>query len=638
MAKLVKKTSSFFAAVAVILTSVLFGSTPVQADPVAFTVTRAGWNVVGLDSNDVTAGPNQFPQSAKVCNTSTDTVATGVQVSWSWTSNNALINLDGDDTKVVGDLAASACATVWWTVTVTRDAAAYDTSRTYSLSANDGGSATAISSSQLVYVEHLISQNRNVVNGVTGPASVSVGDTVQFVLSGATATQGYEQIVTAPILDSSIFEITGVVGTYAVGGSVSDFYVDGCGWDPAGNNVSSWNCLATGKAGGDPITVTVSAKVIGAGTATVGGVIYDFSGSSFHYNSDFSSTALTVTAAVPTPAVVATDESATTDKDVNVLVDVLANDTPTAGTLDLASVVVTVAPSNGSVTVDPVTGKITYDPNLGFTGTDSFTYKVCLVADPTVCDEATVTVTISDPSAIAIDAANDSKNTNVDVAVDIDVTANDSATNGSIDKGSITITAQPANGTVTRDLVTGKITYEPNTKYVGTDTFKYTVCIVEDPSVCDEATVTVTIVDVEQSGTEANPKLKVEELEEGKNLVIDPNTLDPNVTDIDPSTIEVVTPPGSGEVTIDPTTGEITFKPASGIDGPVTFTIKMASRGNPTVFTFVTFEVTVGGSTEEREVTSALADTGRTMPTAPLFVGLGLLLLGLGLGLARKRS
>ena len=60
----------------------------------------------------------------------------------------------------------------------------------------------------------------------------------------------------------------------------------------------------------------------------------------------------------------------------------------------------------GSVTaLDPCTGKFTYTPPLGFTGTDTFTYKICLAepmftaageVDPPVaqCDDAVVTITI----------------------------------------------------------------------------------------------------------------------------------------------------------------------------------------------------------------------------------------------------
>ena len=47
------------------------------------TITPLTWNVVGLDSNNVNVGPNNFPVGARVCNTG-DTTATNVSSSFNW--------------------------------------------------------------------------------------------------------------------------------------------------------------------------------------------------------------------------------------------------------------------------------------------------------------------------------------------------------------------------------------------------------------------------------------------------------------------------------------------------------------------------------------------------------------------------
>jgi hypothetical protein len=57
-------------------------------------------------------------------------------------------------------------------------------------------------------------------------------------------------------------------------------------------------------------------------------------------------------------------------------VDVLLNDHDPDGTLDPASVAVSVNPANGTVSVNPTTGAITYTPNSGFAGIDTFRYTV----------------------------------------------------------------------------------------------------------------------------------------------------------------------------------------------------------------------------------------------------------------------
>src|SRR5688572_28793906 len=55
-------------------------------------ITPISWGSVGLDSNDVTAGPNVFPVGARVCNTG-DQTATNLQSSFVWDSANAQIGL-----------------------------------------------------------------------------------------------------------------------------------------------------------------------------------------------------------------------------------------------------------------------------------------------------------------------------------------------------------------------------------------------------------------------------------------------------------------------------------------------------------------------------------------------------------------
>ncbi len=50
-------------------------------------------------------------------------------------------------------------------------------------------------------------------------------------------------------------------------------------------------------------------------------------------------------------------------------------------------------PSNGTVTVGS-NGEMVYTPNFGFVGTDQFTYELCLLDCPELCDEAVVTIVI----------------------------------------------------------------------------------------------------------------------------------------------------------------------------------------------------------------------------------------------------
>ncbi len=72
----------------------------------------------------------------------------------------------------------------------------------------------------------------------------------------------------------------------------------------------------------------------------------------------------------------AMDDSASTEEDTAVTIDVLSNDTDADSAIDPATTTITTGPGSGRVSVDPATGVITYTPNAGFTGTDTFTYTV----------------------------------------------------------------------------------------------------------------------------------------------------------------------------------------------------------------------------------------------------------------------
>src|SRR4030042_7186006 len=81
-------------------------------------VTPITWNVVGLDSNDVSAGPNIFPVGIRVCNTGAE-AATNVVSSFVWDSADPYIALrSGSLTEytvlnghAIPSLAAGACTT-----------------------------------------------------------------------------------------------------------------------------------------------------------------------------------------------------------------------------------------------------------------------------------------------------------------------------------------------------------------------------------------------------------------------------------------------------------------------------------------------------------------------------------------------
>lgn len=77
----------------------------------------------------------------------------------------------------------------------------------------------------------------------------------------------------------------------------------------------------------------------------------------------------------------------------------------------------------------------------------------------------------------------------------LDVLSNDSDLEADIDANSLNNSSLllPSNGTVT--INSGVLSYQPNTDFVGIDTFEYQICDSNNPALCDVATVTVYIQD-----------------------------------------------------------------------------------------------------------------------------------------------
>lgn len=105
-----------------------------------------------------------------------------------------------------------------------------------------------------------------------------------------------------------------------------------------------------------------------------------------------SSTTVSVTVNPVNDDPVANDDTAATDLNTPVVIEVLGNDTDVDG--DTLSILGTPTSADGTVTVNP-DGTITFTPNPGFTGDATITYEITDGNGGT--DTATVTVTVGGP-------------------------------------------------------------------------------------------------------------------------------------------------------------------------------------------------------------------------------------------------
>ncbi|WP_343343884.1 Ig-like domain-containing protein [Sphingomicrobium sp. XHP0239] len=191
---------------------------------------------------------------------------------------------------------------------------------------------------------------------------------------------------------------------------------------------------------------------------------------------------LTVTVDPVADAPLAVDDTANTDEDNDVTVDVLANDSDGDGD-DLTVTSATVDPAQGTVEINE-DGTLTFSPAADFNGTATITYTV---SDGELTDTATLTVTV-DPVADAPIAVDDTANTDEDTDVTVDVLANDSDGDGD-DLTVTSATVDPAQGTVVINE-DGTLTFSPAADFNGTATITYTV---SDGELTDTATLTVTV-------------------------------------------------------------------------------------------------------------------------------------------------
>ena len=173
---------------------------------------------------------------------------------------------------------------------------------------------------------------------------------------------------------------------------------------------------------------------------------------------------------------------------ITIVIDITANDFDPDGDSFEVTIDTSNGPNNGTLVINP-DGTVSYTPNPGFIGDDTFTYTIC--DDFGNCDDATVTITVTEPSNNnIIFAVDDAYLTNQDVALNTEnVTIND--INPSATATTVTLLTSPSNGALVLNS-DGTFTYTPTIGFAGVDQFTYSLC--DNFGNCDIATVTITVL------------------------------------------------------------------------------------------------------------------------------------------------
>ena len=237
-------------------------------------------------------------------------------------------------------------------------------------------------------------------------------------------------------------------------------------------------------------------------------------------------------------------------------------------------------PSHGSVII-LTSGGFLYLPNSGYEGTDSFVYEICDTGTPSLCDQATVTITISsDQNGSDNDppfAGDDAVLTQVGVPVGGFLSQNDTDPNGDNLDYTTTPIEGPFHGTVNITAL-GTFVYTPDAGYLGPDYFSYEVCDDGTPSLCAQATAYVLVVG------ENTPPVATNDI--NNTLIgfeVDGNVL---TNDVDPDGDDLIvntTPisgPSNGTLVLN-SDGTYTYTPNTGFTGTDIFVYEVCDNGVP---------------------------------------------------------
>lgn len=268
---------------------------------------------------------------------------------------------------------------------------------------------------------------------------------------------------------------------------------------------------------------------------------------------------------------VAIDDLANIDDGATIVIDILGNDTDADGTIDPTSVVIVDQPAQASnFSVDPGTGQVTYTHD-GSGLDDTFTYTV-LDDGGDISNVATVNITINS-NAIAPVANDDFPSLDNGTTVIIDVIANDTDADGTIDPTSVVIVDQPVQANdLNVDPFTGEITYTHNGSGFN-DLITYTVRDNEG-NLSNVASVGI-VINPGSITPIANDDFPT--IENGATAVFD---ILANDTDtggsIDPTTVVIVDQPFQAtNISVDLVTGQVTYTHnGSGINDVFTYTVR----------------------------------------------------------------
>jgi VCBS repeat-containing protein len=309
-----------------------------------------------------------------------------------------------------------------------------------------------------------------------------------------------------------------------------------------------------------------------AGFSGTDSFTYSFFDATLAQNSTTATVTIKVVAdsSIPTPV----DDSASTDQNTPVAVNVLANDT--YKTSDEVHPFPFTDPGHGSVTIN-VDNTLTYTPDAGFFGTDSFTYLLYdNTSNITSASAATVTITVNPDNKppTAVDHSYTTPENTLGMTVIAPGVLADASDPNNQPLTAILVTG-PSNGHLTLNS-TGFFSYTPNRNFAGIDTFTYQAFNGTTKSNIAKVTINITAV----SGGPVVADHSYITNENTQKQVDAPGVLD-NATGTVGKTLTVTLVTGASHGTVAlKTDGSFTYTPNANYVGPDSFTFQATDGTN----------------------------------------------------------
>lgn len=333
-------------------------------------------------------------------------------------------------------------------------------------------------------------------------------------------------------------------------------------------------------------------------------------------------------------APVAVNDNGSVVNDKTTEINVLANDSDSDGTLDTSKVDLNTTQSGIQKNADTPQGKwsmnkgkVKYDPAADFVGTATIQYVV-YDNDNAPSNPATITITVTSSNAAPV-AVNDTGGTTLNKAVNVNVVANDTDSDGTIDPSKVDLntntdgiqkTANTSQGSWSVNPE-GLVTYTPIALFLGTTTLNYTV-MDNKGTISNVATITITVQAINFAPVAVNDnvttsKNKAVTIKVTQNDTDIDGTVDPTKVDLDPTLAGIQksaeTEQGSYSVNAQ---GVVTYTPANNFTGVAATTYTVADNAGATSNT-ASINITVQNV---NSAPVAVDDTGATSENITVMV------------------